>query len=452
MSFDPLIDLPLWTERRSWGNPKDITPQTRDGFSRDRSRIIHSASFRRLQSKTQVLGLHESDFYRTRLTHSLEVAQIGSGIVEFLQRNTQCTTCTPWLPTPYLIEAICMAHDIGHPPFGHGGEVALNFVMRNHGGFEGNGQTLRILSRLGEHSLTHGQDLTRRAVLGVLKYPVIYSDVMRQDEDYQQLCLDESHDIRTLKMKPWYPPKSIFDEERDIRDWVLAPFSDEDSQKFVSFSNAALQHSSSKYHALDTSIMDVADDIAYGVHDLEDAIAMEMISEQVWRQQVMNQTSFTHCRLFDAEQITTWLFEGSSRARKRGISHLVGAFITATNLHHQTEFEHPLLGCQVDLQPEALAALSVLKQFVWDNVISIPEVKSFEYKGQVTVIELFRVLWANPERLLPRKTLNRMDSAQTEQQRMRILCDFVSGMSDDYATRLYAKLFSPYYGSIFDRL
>jgi len=452
MIYNPETSLPIWTQRRSWDEPKSVTPQTRDAFARDRSRIIHSASFRRLQAKTQVLGLHESDFYRTRLTHSLEVAQIGSGIVEYLQRNTACKTCTPWLPSAYLIEAICMAHDIGHPPFGHGGEVALNFMMREQGGFEGNGQTLRILSRLGEHSLDHGQDLTRRALLGILKYPVLYSEVVRQDDVYQSLCDMQDHDFKTLDMKPWQPPKSLFDEESDVRDWILDAFSKEDQNLFIQHQIRDQQHGKARFHALDTSIMDIADDIAYGVHDLEDAIAMELISEDRWRKKVMSQSAFRACSLFDAGQITQWLFEGSSRSRKRGISHLVGAFITATQLDEQADFEHPLLRCQVDMKSEAAEALAILKQFVWDYVISIPEVKSFEYKGQVMVMELFRVLWANPERLLPRKTLIRMDAAHHEQHRMRLLCDYVAGMSDDYAKRLYAKLFSPYYGSIFDRL
>jgi len=286
----------------------------------------------------------------------------------------------------------------------------------------------------------------------VLKYPVRYSDVVRQDDDYTQACFKQDHDFRTLDMKPWHPPKSIFDGEGDVRDWVLSPFSVADKALFTQHQDRCAEHGRSRFHALDTSIMDIADDIAYGVHDLEDAIAMEMISKALWQQEVMSQSAFTQCGLFDAEQITQWLFEGSSRARKRGISHLVGAFITATKLHELNAFEHPLLRCQVDMQSEAAEALAVLKGFVWDYVISIPEVKSFEYKGQVMVMELFRVLWANPERLLPRKTLARMDAAKDERQRMRLLCDYVSGMSDDYATRLYAKLFSPYYGSIFDRL
>lgn len=253
-------------------------------------------------------------------------------------------------------------------------------------------------------------------------------------------------------MRPWIPPKSIFSEESDVRDWVLSPFSQADHQQFVQFEQRIKQHAKPLNHALDTSIMDIADDIAYGVHDLEDAIAMGLIHRSLWQAEVMSQPVFAQSPLFNAEQITEWLFAGHSRSLKRGISHLVGAFIHGVQLSQQGVFEHPLLDYQAQLTDEAAAALQVLKQFVWDHVISIPEVKSFEYKGQVTVMELFRVLWANPERLLPRSRLAKLDAAETEQERMRLLCDYVAGMTDDYATRVYAKLFSPYYGSIFDRL
>ena len=146
---------------------------TRSEYERDESRLIHSAAFRRLQSKTQVLGLGENDFYRTRLTHSMEVAQIGRGIVQFLDKNCD-KVLGEHLPESALISSICLAHDIGHPPFGHGGEVALNYCMRGYGGFEGNGQTLRILGKLDKYTEYHGLNPTRRMLLGILKYPVTY--------------------------------------------------------------------------------------------------------------------------------------------------------------------------------------------------------------------------------------------------------------------------------------
>ena len=136
--------LDVWESRREENKRRDNDKRTE--WERDYARLIHSAAFRRLQSKTQVLGLGESDFYRTRLTHSMEVAQIGTGILRSLKAKykNQDQEIYDVLPDEALMNAICLAHDIGHPPFGHGGEVALNIRMREHGGFEGNGQTLRI--------------------------------------------------------------------------------------------------------------------------------------------------------------------------------------------------------------------------------------------------------------------------------------------------------------------
>ena len=159
----------LWSERQ--GNNTRRPDEIRSEYERDLSRLIHSSAFRRLQSKTQVLGLGESDFYRTRLTHSMEVAQIGRGIVQYINESERFSKYKEYLPNMSLITAICLAHDIGHPPFGHGGEVALNYCMREYGGFEGNGQTLRILGKLDKYTEKHGLNPTRRMLLGVLKYP-----------------------------------------------------------------------------------------------------------------------------------------------------------------------------------------------------------------------------------------------------------------------------------------
>lgn len=141
------------------------TNDLRTEYERDFSRLIHSSAFRRLQAKTQVLGLGESDFYRTRLTHSMEVAQIGAGIKRHLKKGEYLKKpdekiLDEILPSSALINAICLAHDLGHPPFGHGGEVALNICMREFGGFEGNGQTLRILTKLEKYTEKNGLNPT----------------------------------------------------------------------------------------------------------------------------------------------------------------------------------------------------------------------------------------------------------------------------------------------------
>ena len=263
-----------WIKRKG---PSEERPQdTRDDFERDRARIIHSAAFRRLQAKTQVLGITEGDFHRTRLTHSMEVAQIGRGIVGALKKASSGNTNS--LPCFNLIEAICFSHDLGHPPFGHGGEIALNYAMREHGGFEGNGQTLRILSDLESHTIGHGLNLTRRTLLGVLKYPVSFSDVCRKKNPTPAATKAQ------LSAQEWKPPKCYLDTEKDLVQWILEPFSEEDRKRFVSYSGPTDEkHGETKYKSLDASIMELADDIAYGVHDLEDGIALGLITQDHWK-------------------------------------------------------------------------------------------------------------------------------------------------------------------------
>ena len=164
-----------WCQRREEWEAQ--SQDARDEADIDYARVVHSASFRRLQGKTQILNLGDSDFYRTRLTHSLEVAQIAEAIARQFRKDFKAHPAFNHLPGASTIRAIALTHDLGHPPFGHGGEVALNYCMRNDGGFEGNGQTLRILTKLEKFSAKSGANMTRRTLLGVLKYPVSFSIV-----------------------------------------------------------------------------------------------------------------------------------------------------------------------------------------------------------------------------------------------------------------------------------
>jgi len=212
----------------------------------------------------------ESDFYRTRLTHSLEVAQIGSGICEVLRARVSDEKVHQLIPSFSLIEAICLAHDIGHAPFGHGGEVAMNTMMVQHGGFEANGQTLRIIARLGEFTPHHGLDLTRRTTLGTIKYPTVYSRAVRY-EDLQggHLALSDAIPHDYVNIDRWAPPKCVYDEEQSVLDWLVDPFSNVDVDRFFALDTPESGHLKTRYKPFDTSIMELADDIAYGVHDLE---------------------------------------------------------------------------------------------------------------------------------------------------------------------------------------
>lgn len=411
-------------------------------FQRDRARIVHAAAFRALQSKTQVLGLGENDFYRTRLTHSLEVAQIGSGIVEHLNQNAG-EDARRWLPTVPLMDAICLSHDLGHPPFGHGGEVSLNAAMLPYGGFEGNGQTLRILSKLGEFSEFCGIDATRRTMLGVIKYPATYSQVAQ----YAQ-ALPEP---RPLNLQHWHPPKCVYDDEQDILDWVFEPFAQHDIDRLQTTQARKDNHAKPLYKAFDTSIMEIADDIAYGIHDLEDALALRLISRERWmddfapRLKALAPNPLSE----EFEFYTERLMSPEPHRRKHAISRLVNYMIINIDLHCDESFEHPLLQLQAKQRPAAKALLDLCQQFIFDEVILRPEILAVRHRGQRAMLSLFDTLLANPAQLLPRPVYAKFEAANGSP---RILCDYLSGLTDVSAAKLYRRLTLPGAGSIFDMI
>ena len=205
--------------------------QRRTAFERDRARLVHSSAMRRLGAKTQVLTPGTDDFSRTRLTHSLEVAQIGREMGRALGAD------------PDLVDTACLAHDIGHPPFGHNGETALAEAAENIGGFEGNAQTLRVLSRLepkilGLNGEGAGLNLTRASLDACVKYPWSYAE-------------------RPFKPDGSRSPKfGVYDDDAPVFDWLRADTPPESNGK----------------RSFEAQIMDFADDIAYSVHDVEDAI------------------------------------------------------------------------------------------------------------------------------------------------------------------------------------
>lgn len=431
----------MWEERiENIGNDNF----DRDQYARDRARVIHSAFFRRLQGKTQVLGLGESDFYRTRLTHSLEVAQLGSGLVEFLSyKHRDEVGKTKFLPSKELIETIGLAHDIGHPPFGHGGEVALNYSMRESGGFEGNAQTLRVCTELGEYSDQAGLNLTRRSLLGVLKYPATYSEVV----NLKAYSAGGRKNIDGYK-----PPKCVFDSGVSSLDWILKGLSLSERQLFSSLDSFEGKHSKTKYKSLDCSIMEIADDIAYGVHDLEDAIALGLVTVGSWGLEVVEpiKSSLGEYSLESKiDDLTLDLFSGVNRRRKKAIGELVNHFITASTVSGSGLFSDSIYDYSAAIDAEARASLDLLQGFIRKNVISIPEVQTLEYKGQQMIMDLFEAIANNPDRLLPLKYRERFRESGFN---LRVVCDYLSGTTDDYATRLYHKIFTPSSGSIFDRL
>ena len=429
-----------WTDRQV--NTLSNRPNdTRTPFQRDKARILHSAAFRRLQAKTQVMYVGMHDFPRTRLTHSLEASQIGASLIVHLSHRHPELSKSLEFSEP-LLESLCLAHDIGHPPFGHGGEIALNYMMRNNGGFEGNGQTFRIVTKLEAYTPEHGMNLTRRTLLGLLKYPVLASQVRRE-----QLPEDVSN-FKHLPTRQWLPPKALYNDDTAQLDWVLAPLSTSDKQAFQSLSAEpqTTKHGRSALKSVDASIMEAADDIAYGVHDLEDAIVVGLIQREHWMKYMFDRLQSLESALpdFNAESLTHALFSDDHYERKGAIGSLVNRLVTsATLIKTDNDFECPLLQYQVALGDAEKQLLNALKEFIFKWVIRKPEMQAQEFKGQQIVMELFDVLSVEPERLLPENTrLRYLHEQEHGNNAPRVISDYLSGMTDAYAAKLYQQLFA----------
>ncbi|WP_373779121.1 anti-phage deoxyguanosine triphosphatase [Glaesserella sp.] len=421
----------------------------RSPFQRDRGRILHSEAFRCLQAKTQIHAVGEDDFYRTRLTHSLEVAQIGNSLrakLEEDQSGFQAVCLAPkfanfadnlstLLPSRSLIESLCFAHDIGHPPFGHGGEMALNYKMQAHGGFEGNAQSFRIVTQLEPYTEHAGMNLTRRTLLGIIKYPVMLDQTLPVNpKPIPPARFINLHDLKTSK--------GLFRDDKPFFDWVLAPLCETDRALLgtIQASNDPQLPSKTLYKSLDCSIMELADDIAYGVHDLEDAIVGGMVTPQSWQHA---ETELLKCKSSWIQkmlpQISEKLFSSHRYERKDVIGALVNYFVTNVKWQETADFSEPLLRFNAVLPEDVQAVLDVLKEFVYQYVICDVVTQRVEYKGQRILMDLFDMLSCDPARLLP-KTVSERWLKTEEKKRPRVICDYLASMSDGQAFKLYQSL------------
>ncbi len=435
---------PAWIDRQQETVAKRQHDH-RSPFQRDRARILHSAAFRRLQSKTQVMASGQNDFYRTRLTHSLEASQIGSGIMAQLRSKYPEEATILFPQDDALIESLCLAHDIGHPPFGHGGEVALNFMMRDHGGFEGNGQTLRIIAKLEPFSEHAGMNLTRRSLLGLLKYP----QTLEQLQVNKTLEVPLNH--QQVNTNDWLPPKGIYSDDVDIIDWILAPLSTSDRKQFQQFTRMTTQHHKTRYKSLDCSIMELADDIAYGIHDLEDAIITGVVTRDDFEQYVIQKllniddTWLQHHTQTLAEK----LFCQQHFKQKEAIGGLVNYLITAIVLKDNSQdqsycFDEVLLKYNAVLPETMASVLTIFKDFVYQFVIQQTGIQRLKYRGQQIIMNLFEALSSDPLQLLPKSSAQRWQQAKTDGlNAQRVIADYIAGMTDEYAIQLYQTLFLP---------
>lgn len=440
---------PSLYSRNDWKREVDDDGPTdpwRSPIGRDYGRIIHCASFRRLQGKTQVFPGHESDFFRNRLTHSLEVAQIACGIAERLNYVDPYFRDNPL--DLRLCEAAALLHDIGHPPFGHNGERALDDLMRNAGGFEGNAQTLRIISRLEKKARRKtrvsgddraGLNLTYRLMAAVLKYDEI---------------------IPARRTKESKLVKGYYGSEADVvRNIKL---------------HTAGRIGRREFKTIECQIMDLADDIAYSTYDLEDSMkagfltpASIVASSEDLLSQVAKKTSKALKRKITPEYvlaILTNIFSGiggtdenslvatikwfqasqelseSGYLRTKLSSALVHEAINSVEV--KLDPKYPMLS-EAYLNDEARLKVEILKQYTFESMIYSSRVKLPEFRGYEVVKSIFEALASEKGYLMmPDDVREHYRSASAEPQRLRIICDFVAGMTDRYATEFFDRLHS----------
>jgi len=345
----------------------------RPAFERDRDRIIHSAAFRRLEYKTQVFVNHEGDYYRTRLTHSLEVAQIGKAIARRLKLNEELT------------EALALAHDLGHTPFGHTGEEVLNRLMEGNGGFEHNRQSLRVVDELEEkYPGFNGLNLSWEVREGIIKHS-----------------------------SPYDTPVGLIDD--------LLP---------------------GTVPTLEAQLINYADEIAYNNHDIDDGlksgyISLEQLQQvELWRE--------VHDRV-----LQEYPDADPERQKYQTISSLIGLFISDLTMTVRSRIEEHKVFSVTDLRkmnqelvgfsPELSRQNRALKIFLRENLYHHYKVERMRVKAERYLADLFESYRKYPS-LLPAKYVRKMDLVGRE----RVICDYIAGMTDRFALDEYKRLFEPY--------
>lgn len=402
--------------------PRKRAPtEYRSEFQIDRDRIIHTAEFRSLQSKTQVFLSGEYDFYRTRLTHSIEVAQIGRSICSWLNHSSQ-QLLADFFIDPDLVEATCLAHDIGHPPFGHCGERTLNQLMRGYGGFEGNAQTLRLLTRtiFGNR----GMAPTRALIDGVLKYKTLHGELENPDNHF------------------------IYDEQASYLEFAL-----DGSLEFPPGEQRRALKS------IECQIMDWADDTAYSLNDVADGIQAGFINiERLERWAAAQDDQAEISPVVDQliQNIRDQKIEGRT-GRK------IGAFISGCSLAETSNFLSAKTNRRrfdLTIDPEIKTECKVYKRISLDLVFRSQQLQQLDRKAHRILSKLFDAFaefYITP----PAKRHDHMNllspneeaaiwQAGDEAARARLVCDVIARMTDGFATRTYKRLFDADFGSIVD--
>jgi len=375
MSLAPYAADPA---RSSGRRHREPPPGARTEFQRDRDRIVHSTAFQRLEYKTQVFVNHEGDLFRTRLTHSLEVAQIARSIARSLGLNED------------LSEAISLAHDLGHTPFGHAGQDALNGCMRGYGGFEHNAQSLRVVDELEDkYASFRGLNLTFEAREGILKH----------------CSLRRARELGDVG-------------ERFVKRQQPGP---------------------------EAQLVNLADEIAYNNHDIDDGLRAGLLTfEGLGEVPLVARHLKTVKRTY--KRLT------SKQYRHETIRRLVGTLVHDVTGHSRKllaearlrsiddvrRHKKPVIAFSPKMREEATA----LKRFLSEHMYQHPRVYRVMTKAQRVVRELFTAFMDKP-RLLPVEHYGLARDASDDAGRARVIADYVAGMTDRFALEEHDRLFNP---------
>jgi dGTPase len=404
----------------------------RSSFQIDRDRVLHTPTFRRLQNKTQVFWSGEYDFYRTRLTHSLEVAQIGKSICHWLRSRPDGPLADDFFIDADLVEAVCLSHDLGHPPFGHAGERTLNHLMRGHGGFEGNAQTLRLLTERIFSAKKTGMDPTRAFLDGILKYKSLWSE---------------------LKTATGGTPEHhfIYDDQQAHLDWAMGGH---DFPLELPPGPAR-----DNFKSIECQVMDWADDTAYSLNDLSDSVRAGFLNlEKIesWAQQHGHPAG-------EGTPLGDLLRAIRLKRVDPFVGKRIGRYIQSTRLETDVNFlsaDTHRYRYRLAVDEDVMAECALFKQLAFEVVFLSPQLKQLEHKGSRMLRQLWEVLGeryiagrpidGQDFQLLPADAAEEITGAPDEATRARLVCDFLAGMTDGYAARTYKRLFSPDFGSIGD--
>lgn len=381
----------------------------RTEFVRDRARVIHSAALRRLAAKTQVAVPWENDFQRTRLSHSLECAQIGRELGESLGAD------------PDLLETACLSHDMGHPPFGHNGEEALAIVAEPCGGFEGNAQSFRLLTRIEAKTVdangkSLGLNLTRASLDAATKYPWPSSENPRKF--------------------------GVYDDDVEIFKWVRAG-------------------APAGRKCIEAQIMDWSDDCAYSVHDLEDAIFAGQVTvksfdadfDVLYTEMVKNYGSDASkdeaaAALTRLQQLSCWPsnFDRTHRALARlkdSTSQLIGRFVLAAEVEtRKVHGDGPLTryNANLEIPREQKIEVDFLKAVAGHYLINAAASQERYAKQQTVIHELVEMLFSAAPAELDPIFEDDWKLATTDSEKLRVVIDQIASLTDPGAYALHAHL------------